>query len=58
MRASAAFRLGHAVGKEHWQVQKDIERTDARVLSAILNLDLIRPWILLGFSDHDGKLPG
>lgn len=44
-----AIAGGHAVGQEHRQVQEDIERADARALSAVLNRDLIRPWIDLEF---------
>lgn len=44
-----AISGGHAVGKEHRQVQEDIERSDARALSAIFNRDLIRPGIDLQF---------
>lgn len=44
-----AIAGGHAVGQEHRQVQQDIERADAKALSAILNRDLIRPWIDLEF---------
>lgn len=44
-----AIAGGHAVGQEHREVQKDIEGSDAKVLSAILNRDLIRPWIDLEF---------
>lgn len=44
-----AIAGGHAVGREHRQVQEDIERADARALSAILNRDLIRPWIDLNY---------
>jgi phage gp29-like protein len=44
-----AIAGGHAVGQEHRQVQQDIERADARALSAILNRDLIRPWMELEF---------
>lgn len=40
---------GHAVSKEHRLVQQDIERADARALAAILNRDLVRPWIDLEF---------
>lgn len=40
-----AIAGGHAVGQEHRQVQEDIERADAKALSAVLNRDLIRPWI-------------
>ena len=38
---------GLGSGKEHRQVQEDIERADANALAAILNRDLIRPWIQL-----------
>lgn len=44
-----AIAGGHAVGQEHRQVQKDIETADARALAAILNRDLIRPWIDLEY---------
>lgn len=44
-----AISGGHAVSQEHRQVQADIERADARALSAILNRDLIRIWIDLEF---------
>lgn len=40
---------GLGSGKEHRQVQEDIERADARALSAILNRQLIRPWMELNF---------
>lgn len=40
---------GLGSGREHRQVQEDIERADARALSAILNRDLIRPWVDLEF---------
>lgn len=38
---------GLGSGKEHREVQKDIETADARALAAILNRDLIRPWVQL-----------
>lgn len=44
-----AIAGGHAVGQEHRQVQEDIERADCKALSAILNRDLIRPWMDLEF---------
>ena len=44
-----AIAGGHAVGREHRQVQEDIETADAKALSAILNRDLIRPWVQLEF---------
>lgn len=44
-----AIAGGHAVGQEHRQVQKDIEKADAKDLSAILNRDLVRIWIDLEF---------
>jgi phage gp29-like protein len=40
---------GLGSGKEHRQVQEDIERADAKALSAILNRDLVRPWIDLEY---------
>ncbi len=40
---------GLGSGKEHREVQEDLERADARTLAAILNRDLIRPWIDLEF---------
>jgi len=40
---------GLGSGKEHRQVQEDIERADACALAAILNRDLIRPWIDLEY---------
>ncbi len=36
---------GLGSGREHRQVQEDLERADARALAAILNRDLIRPWV-------------
>lgn len=42
-----AIAGGHAVGREHRQVQEDIERADAKALAAVLNRDLVRPWVLL-----------
>jgi phage gp29-like protein len=44
-----AIAGGHAVGREHREVQEDIETADAKALAAILNRDLIRPWIDLEF---------
>ncbi|WP_233587002.1 DUF935 domain-containing protein [Pseudorhodobacter sp. E13] len=40
---------GLGSGKEHRQVQEDIERADAKALAAILNRDLVRPWMDLEF---------
>ncbi|SNS86923.1 Mu-like prophage protein gp29 [[Luteovulum] sphaeroides subsp. megalophilum] len=40
---------GLGSGKEHRQVQEDIERADAKAMSGILNRDLIRPWIVLEY---------
>lgn len=40
---------GHAVSQEHRLVQEDIERADARALAAVLNRDLIRPWVDLEY---------
>jgi phage gp29-like protein len=44
-----AIAGGHAVGREHRKVQEDIERADAKAISAILNRDLVKPWIDLEF---------
>ncbi|MEX0971515.1 MAG: DUF935 domain-containing protein [Paracoccaceae bacterium] len=44
-----AISGGHAVSREHREVQGDIERSDAKALSGILNRDLIRPWINLEY---------
>jgi len=40
---------GLGSGKEHRQVQEDIEEADAKALAAIVNRDLIRPWVDLEF---------
>jgi phage gp29-like protein len=40
---------GLGSGREHRQVQEDIERADARALSATLNRQLIQPWMQLNF---------
>ncbi|MGD1880843.1 MAG: DUF935 domain-containing protein [Paracoccaceae bacterium] len=40
---------GLGSGKEHRQVQEDIEQADANSLSAIINRDLIRPWMDLEY---------
>ncbi|WP_102226911.1 DUF935 domain-containing protein [Acidimangrovimonas sediminis] len=48
-----AIAGGHAVGQEHRQVQEDIERADAKALSAILNRDLIRPWVDLEYGPQE-----
>lgn len=42
-----AIAGGHAIGKEHREVQGDIETADAKALAAILNRDLVRPWMTL-----------
>jgi phage gp29-like protein len=38
---------GLGSGKEHRQVQKDIQMADGRALAGILNRDLVRPWVQL-----------
>lgn len=48
-----AISGGHAVSREHRKVQEDIERADARVLSAALNRDLVRVWIDLQFGPQE-----
>lgn len=40
---------GLGSGTEHRQVQKDIETADAKALAAVLNRDLIQPWMKLEF---------
>lgn len=40
---------GHAVSQEHRQVQEDIETADCKSLAAVINRDLIRPWMDLEF---------
>jgi phage gp29-like protein len=40
---------GLGSGKEHREVQKSIQTADARALAAIINRDLIRPWMQLNF---------
>lgn len=40
---------GLGSGKEHRQVQEDIERSDGKALAAIINRDLIQPWMQLNF---------
>lgn len=44
-----AIAGGHAVGQEHRKVQMDIKGADCAALSAVLNRDLIKPWIDLQF---------
>ncbi|QBF31505.1 DUF935 domain-containing protein [Thalassococcus sp. S3] len=48
-----AISGGHAVSKEHRQVQKDIEDADAQALQAVLNRDLIRPWVDLEYGPRE-----
>lgn len=40
-----AIAGGHAIGREHRQVQEDIETADCKAGAATLNRDLIRPWM-------------
>lgn len=44
-----AIAGGHAVGKEHREVQRDIATADARSLQATLNAALMRPFVDLNF---------
>lgn len=48
-----AISGGHAVSREHRQVQEDIERADAKRLSAAINRDLVRVWIDLQFGPQE-----
>lgn len=43
---------GLGSGKEHREVQEDIEKADAKALAAILNRDLIQPWIKLEYGEQ------
>jgi phage gp29-like protein len=52
-----AIAGGHAVGREHRAVQEDIERADAKALSAILNRDLVKPWMQLEVGPERAKYP-
>ncbi|MEQ5870235.1 DUF935 domain-containing protein [Sagittula sp. NFXS13] len=44
---------GLGSGKEHRLVQEDIERADAKALSAVINRDLVRPFVRMNFPGHD-----
>ncbi len=44
---------GHAVSQEHRLVQEDIERSDAKQLSAHINRDLVKVWIDLQFGPQE-----
>lgn len=44
---------GLGSGKEHRQVQEDIERSDAKQLAAVINRDLIRVWIDLEYGPQE-----
>lgn len=45
---------GLGSGKEHRQVQEDIERADAKAIAAVLNRELIRPWMQLNYGPLKG----
>ncbi len=47
---------GLGSGKEHRQVQEDIETADARKLASILNRDLIIPWVQINYG-HRPRYP-
>lgn len=47
-----AISGGHAVSREHRQVQEDLERADARQLGATLMRDLVVPLIKLNHGDR------
>jgi phage gp29-like protein len=50
-----AISGGHAVSREHRQVQEDIERADCKAFAAALNRDLVRPWMDLEFGPEAMK---
>lgn len=43
---------GLGSGKEHREVQEDIERADCKALAAVLNRDLIQPWVILNHGEQ------
>lgn len=43
---------GLGSGKEHREVQKDIETSDAKALAGILNRDLIRVWVQMEYGQR------
>jgi phage gp29-like protein len=47
---------GLGSGAEHRMVQEDIERADAKALSAVLTRDLVRPFVDLNYPGH-GRYP-
>ena len=44
-----AISGGHAVSKEHREVQEDIETADCKSIGAAINRDLVRPWMDLEY---------
>jgi phage gp29-like protein len=48
-----AIAGGHAVGREHREVQQDIKSADCMELQAVLNRDLVRTWIDLEFGPQE-----
>lgn len=48
---------GLGSGKEHREVQKDIAEADAKALQAVLNRDLIMPWVQLERGGPQARYP-
>lgn len=48
-----AIAGGHAVGREHRQVQEDIERADAVLLAATITRQIIHPMVMLTFGPQE-----
>lgn len=48
-----AIAGGHAVGREHRQVQEDIERADAVLLAATITRQIIQPMVMLTFGPQE-----
>lgn len=49
-----AIAGGHAVGRQHRQVQEDIERADAVLLAATITRQIIHPMVMLTFGPQAG----
>ncbi len=53
-----AINGGHAVGRQHRQVEQDVERFDAGLLGTTLTRQIVQPMIAFSFGvPEDGKYP-
>lgn len=48
-----AISGGHAVSREHNEVRRDIQKSDARKLAATVNRDLIQPFVSFNFGPQE-----